>query len=38
LEDNYEKNIKLVVGGEMGYFDGDRYVSFKLEGEHYGKI
>ena len=36
--DNYEKNIKLVVGGEMGYFDGDKYVSFKLEGEHYGKI
>ena len=35
---NFEKNKVIPVGGEMGYFDGENYVSFKLAGEHYEKI
>ena len=35
---NFEKNIVIPVSDEMGYFDSENYISFKLEGEHYEKI
>ena len=36
--DDYKINEQFVVSGEIGYYDGDNWVGFKLQGEHYAKI